>query len=989
MRALYTLFLFLIVTISFAQVMPPREFYTNPKVIPNSPEAGSLFKISDLPLDYTSGAANIQIPLCNISIGKINVPITINYSTGGIKVQDIASMVGLGWSLDYGGIITVQDEAATQFRFANAPVKTQGQALPVKNHYDYLWKIANGYAQKENPIYYFKCGKLSGYFFYDIDGNIQTCSDNEGLKIVNVTGGLTVPNSFKITSDEGLEYLFNIPELSSVQGNSVPSALLLAQITDLSSGRKVVFKYVSKPTYSIYVDNYSQYYTYYKVYAQNTCEWPDYNTFASRTATLMSTLQIDSILYDGGYTKFDASSDRLDMDKVRITGIRQYALNGFKINDIKFKQSYFYNSENSYGESSNYRLKLDSIIFPEQTAAETKYAFEYNTAVLLPPYRIAHPAVNYLDNAVSVDYWGFYNGKYNNKGLIPTEIAIAQGFNPSPIYSNNWGDRNSDSNYTSANILKKIIYPTNGYTLFQYENNQVDSSMFGKVVGGLRVKNISYFDQPNAISPSSRRSFKYLKGFLLSAIDFFPFTYEKIKGSHQCGSSGADGLVTLYYTKTISGEPLGSFAYNNNVPVFYKEVEEYRTNNGKDNGKTFYDFDYTSPLYAGCLIKEYGNRYLIDNKWEQGQLARQIDYKSLNGSYVAVQKTINEYTKFKTAMPKMGLHVSKNDVGVGCYDLVGSGGEYFYSTWIDAYSQYYFAFFDAYKYIGSKKLTRSITTLYTEAADSIVNQTDYYYDNPSYLQATRIKQTRSRNDHEVTFLAYPPDYADMSGFIKSMKDANYLASPIEVVKYRDDGNNQTIISGNVSIYEATSSAFKRQDLVLENESPVPIANFKFSNRAAGQAYPSGISSAFSIDPRYKQVLSYDTYDNFGNLTSFHQNNNVQETFIWGYKGLYPVAKIIGTDYNTAIQYVNLSVLNSPATTETQMRTELNKLRINLPTAMVSTYTYAPMVGISSETDPSGKTIFYEYDKGNRLKLIRDQDGKILKQITYQYQQPIN
>lgn len=49
-----------------------------------------------------------------------------------------------------------------------------------------------------------------------------------------------------------------------------------------------------------------------------------------------------------------------------------------------------------------------------------------------------------------------------------------------------------------------------------------------------------------------------------------------------------------------------------------------------------------------------------------------------------------------------------------------------------------------------------------------------------------------------------------------------------------------------------------------------------------------------------------------------------------------------------------------------------------------TRSFAYMIGVTSETDASGKTLYYEYNDFNDLKLIRDQDGRIVKQFDYQY-----
>ena len=50
----------------------------------------------------------------------------------------------------------------------------------------------------------------------------------------------------------------------------------------------------------------------------------------------------------------------------------------------------------------------------------------------------------------------------------------------------------------------------------------------------------------------------------------------------------------------------------------------------------------------------------------------------------------------------------------------------------------------------------------------------------------------------------------------------------------------------------------------------------------------------------------------------------------------------------------------------------------------TTYTYEPLVGIKSITDPTGETITYEYDGRKRLYLIRNDDNNIIKRYRYNY-----
>jgi len=63
-----------------------------------------------------------------------------------------------------------------------------------------------------------------------------------------------------------------------------------------------------------------------------------------------------------------------------------------------------------------------------------------------------------------------------------------------------------------------------------------------------------------------------------------------------------------------------------------------------------------------------------------------------------------------------------------------------------------------------------------------------------------------------------------------------------------------------------------------------------------------------------------------------------------------------------------------------------KLRPSM--SQMNSFTYLPLIGLASKTDDQNHTLKYEYDGLGRLKIIRDQDGNVLKQIDYQYQAPL-
>ena len=76
-------------------------------IVPNSPTVSELMKYVDQPVDLFHGLPTIEIPIYTIECGELSLPITLSYHAGGIKVDQIATWVGLGWSLNAGGACTV------------------------------------------------------------------------------------------------------------------------------------------------------------------------------------------------------------------------------------------------------------------------------------------------------------------------------------------------------------------------------------------------------------------------------------------------------------------------------------------------------------------------------------------------------------------------------------------------------------------------------------------------------------------------------------------------------------------------------------------------------------------------------------------------------------------------------------------------------------------------------------------------------------------
>ncbi len=131
---------------------------------------------------------------------------------------------------------------------------------------------------------------------------------------------------------------------------------------------------------------------------------------------------------------------------------------------------------------------------------------------------------------------------------------------------------------------------------------------------------------------------------------------------------------------------------------------------------------------------------------------------------------------------------------------------------------------------------------------------------------------------------------------------------------------------------------------------------------------------------------FDEYDQIGNVLSMHKPGDVNKVYVYGYNGQYPVAEIIGSDLSTVNSLYDKVIVNDPNSSEEHIVDQLNLIRQGLAStkALVSTYTYIPLVGMKTHTDPNGQTTYYEYDEFNRLQFIKDYKGNILKKFEYKY-----
>jgi YD repeat-containing protein len=143
-------------------------------------------------------------------------------------------------------------------------------------------------------------------------------------------------------------------------------------------------------------------------------------------------------------------------------------------------------------------------------------------------------------------------------------------------------------------------------------------------------------------------------------------------------------------------------------------------------------------------------------------------------------------------------------------------------------------------------------------------------------------------------------------------------------------------------------------------------------------WPATIANSFS------NQFFYEGFEQIGTVS------NIVHTGTQCYAGPYTVPFVIPDSRSYLLQYWTYTgaawtFTQQPYTGPVTLTGTIDDVRVFPKDALMTTYTYNSSVGKTSEIDPSGRTIVYQYDGLNRLNTLRDQDNNILKQYDYEYQ----
>lgn len=999
----------------------------------SSPTAAGLGQYGQTEVNLFNGQQHISIPIHTIKNKEISIPIELNYTSGGNKVNNQPGWVGLGFDLQTGGVITrkangTKDESIGGF--ISWPEDNGGvtdyQSNSIKGGY------LAGFTDAQDE-FTFNANGLSGTFVLELNGVGKVKSkQNLDVKVNAEISSQGSPGSFDyspltlltfvITDGNGTQYTFGgkenaierawpeemsnwmiqngyyYAEYNGVKINapagfanrSYPVSWYLTKIETLS-GEKITFEYVKKGiTVLAFKSTYdSSGPGFHYPYPPTDKEAYSYTNPSYVSAIISSN---EKIIFNM------TPSDYLCLDKDK---------NGQKVQDplCKLDKIDVINLDNneivkstsfSYTPNRTERLKLQSILFNSQAEFGGEYKFTYNSQTL----------PGYLSE--SVDHWGYYNGK--------TSANILE-------INNFFNSKEPDLRYLSAELLTSVQYPTGGVTKFFYEPKyysqvatQYPFTTYGKngYADGLRIKKI--IDYPFHGPEIQKEYFYVSSGFdstgvssgVLSGLPLYHYSdytremYQNTMVNSPSTTYGKHVTYSRVIEKTISGYKV--YIYSN-LDNGFPDIPAVGEENRNTNGTLFF---YSSrELSRGNLLKEEHYSYepvpkLVYQKESayNEDLTKKISGTTFGPSYglswqhSSVPKAVFYYYNFIPTVRSSTQTYYKNNEAI-----ISNTSFLTYNT-LDKISEI--------KRMSSEG--KSISTKYLYPSDMVDKGRDterVYADMVhSNVISPIIEKTEFVNENQISLVR--TNYGRFNSnnlFLPKSIQEQIGTSPIEIKqlfnKYDYYGGlleKQHPQSGS----DAYIWGFNHKYLTAEvkNAGKNQIAYANFEENLDGDDQENSANFFFSTN----STNPYSNDAKTGNRSLKFRSSDRGETLevlpiglysvsYWSKGGIMNIEDLL--DYKETIPDKNgwvyhegtYNVLNKPQyfyvyPNESGTTILIDDLRIFPKEAKMITYTYDSFGGVTSKTDEKGNISYFYYDAFQRLKHIKDQNGNIIKSYGY-------
>ena len=463
-------------------------------------------------------------------------------------------------------------------------------------------------------------------------------------------------------------------------------------------------------------------------------------------------------------------------------------------------------------------------------------------------------------------------------------------------------------------------------------------------VGGLRLKKVVYKNFDNSIL--KQQTYTYLQPRVVNN----PVLFSKVLWNFNSNYLAKYFAVVPGNAVNFYSTMDANLTSNNNI---YRSGYYYHLSTGTDP----LDINFMGPAISYGEVREtdgngttihifnrYKNYLELNNYNVQYSLPPVPKMQSiLAGEKQSVTEQKNDGTVLKSTTYDYNyssVNTNVKGVAISCYD---SG----------------LSFFEPYYIQGQLKNVKTETVVEQLGTSQVTSSTSYTYNGTNHFQPSIISKTNSKGEELITKMYYSGDLLTQN---QSLFNQNRKSTPLKTELY----NSTTKLSEQQTTYTSDATT---GSLLL----PKSVYASKF---------PNSLATLPGIGNLERKVTS-DYYDTSGNLTQYTPEGGAPVSIVWGYDKTQPIAKIENATNAQLVSALGVSDFN--AITEAQI-SSLNNLRTNatFSQSMITTYTYQPLVGVTSITDPKGDTVYYTYDGLGRLQYVKDAQGKLLTDYQYHY-----
>ncbi len=465
-----------------------QEAYKNHSV--PSPTASNIVASDYFPLDYYTGRAQINIPLYNISSKGMNMPISLSYNSGGVRVNDPNGWVGQNWNLNVGGVITREVKGSPD---DHAPlIPDAGISIPgVYSYFNLVTGIgidANSPEFIEENVNTFD--KLSEFIYpKTITGQFETEPDIFSFNFMGYSGKffMGIDGEWKVISENNVKIELNILDPENWTTSLFDATFLGNKLFKSLFGFKIIDEYGNKYTFGFNEEAIEFSIPYFSQNAPNT-HWTANSWYLTKVENVNDEVLFDLHYKRGYYIANISINDFSKEDFCKTssgwessgTSTNKHEARGFLISPSYLDQiTTFYNETVDFISEDSDQLNYKSDSYYYDFALNGNYL----PYLQLPPYT----AYTYP----STDDDVLYKLKWKKLSEIDVKINGVDNRNVSFSYNDNVNERlfledvtikeNSQSAASAANSLKYKFDYTNKSDIPDFLSAKIDH--FGYQIG--------------------------------------------------------------------------------------------------------------------------------------------------------------------------------------------------------------------------------------------------------------------------------------------------------------------------------------------------------------------------------------------------------------------------------------------------------------------------------------------------------------------------